>query len=180
MDIGVAYLDEARRALRGHKRLAEGALAQLSDQEMLHAPDPESLSVALLIKHIAGNARSRFTDFLTSDGEKPWRHRDREFEMAPGTTRAELMRWWEEGWNLVFSAVDSLKPADLARTVTIRGQEHTVLQALHRATAHYAYHVGQIVYVAKHIRGPAWKSLSIPKGQSEDRQATQEAERQRP
>lgn len=181
MDAGAAYLDEARRSLRGHKRLAEGAIAQLRDEELFHAPDPESNSVAVLVKHIAGNARSRFTDFLTSDGEKPWRHRDQEFEVDPKTiTREELMRVWEEGWQVVFNAIAALQPDDLARKVTIRGQEHTVLQAIHRATAHYAYHVGQIVYLAKHIRGPEWKTLSIAKGKSESFDATRKAEQQRP
>jgi len=163
------YLDEARRQFRGHKRLAEGAFAQLrDDDEFFVTIDAEANSIATLVKHIAGNARSRFTDFLTSDGEKPDRHRDQEFELKPNTTRAEVMRWWEEGWEIVLAAVESLKPEDVERTVTIRGQPHTVLQAINRQIAHYAYHVGQIVFLAKHLRAREWKSLSVPKGRSEE------------
>jgi hypothetical protein len=166
--IAAHYLDEARRQFLGHKRLAEGALAQLQDQEFLVAIDAEANSIATLVKHIAGNARSRFTDFLTSDGEKPDRHRDQEFELSANTTRAEVMRWWEEGWQIVLSALGSLKPEDVERTVTIRGQPHSVLQAVNRQIAHYAYHVGQIVFLAKHLRSREWKSLSVPKGKSEE------------
>jgi uncharacterized damage-inducible protein DinB len=167
MDTGAAYLDEARRSLRGHKRLAEGAIAQLRDDELFRQLDPESNSVAILVKHIAGNIRSRLTDFLTSDGEKPDRHRDQEFEIATGATRAQLLEMWEAGWKIAFDTIASLQPADLERKVTIRGEPLTALQALHRAVAHYAYHVGQIVFLAKHLRGAEWKSLSIPRGQSE-------------
>src|SRR5574340_35984 len=163
---GAAYLDEARRSLRGHKRLAEGAFAQLSDAEFFRQLDPESNSVAVIAKHLAGNMRSRFTDFLTSDGEKPDRDRDREFEMTPDTTRPQVMEWWENGWKIVFDTIASLQPEDLLRTVTIRGEPHSVLRAIHRQVAHYAYHVGQIVFLAKHLRGAEWKSLSIPRGQS--------------
>ncbi len=165
---GSAYLDEVRRNFRGYKRLAEGAFAQISDAEFQAQLDPEANSIALIIKHMAGNMRSRWTHFLTSDGEKPDRHRDTEFELDPRLdTRAQLMQRWEEGWGLVFAAIASLQPDDLARAVYIRGQEHTVLQAINRQMAHYAYHVGQIVLLAKHARGAAWKSLSIPRGQSE-------------
>jgi hypothetical protein len=166
-DAGAAYLDEARRSFRGHKRLAEGALAQVRDEELFTLIDAEANSIAIIVKHLAGNMRSRWTDFLTSDGDKPNRHRDEEFEMQSGTTREEMMRWWEEAWALVFQTIESLNPEDLGRTVYIRGQEHTVLQAINRQVAHYAYHVGQIVLLAKHARGAEWKSLSIPKGQSE-------------
>jgi uncharacterized damage-inducible protein DinB len=166
--IAAHYLDEARRQFLGHKRLAEGALAQLQDEEFFVAIDAEANSIATLVKHIAGNARSRFTDFLTSDGEKPDRHRDQEFELSANTTRAEVMRWWEEGWQIVLSALESLKPEDVERTVTIRGQPHSVLQAVNRQIAHYAYHVGQIVFLAKHLRSREWKSLSVPKGKSEE------------
>jgi hypothetical protein len=122
----------------------------------------------VIIKHIAGNMRSRFTDFLTSDGEKPDRRRDQEFEMTRSTTREEVMLWWEDGWAIVFSAIDALKPDDVSRTVTIRGEPHTVLQAINRQIAHYAYHIGQIVFLAKHFRSEQWKSLSIPRGKSEE------------
>jgi hypothetical protein len=162
------YLEEVRRQFRGHKRLAEGAISQLSDEELFFAPDPESNSVGILMKHMAGNMRSRFTDFLTSDGEKPDRHRDQEFEISARPNRAELMNMWEAGWGHVFSAVDSLKPEDVMRTITIRGEPHTVIMALNRAIAHYAQHTGQIVFLAKHMRSRDWKTLSIPRGKSEE------------
>jgi hypothetical protein len=167
-DAAAHYIEEARRQMRGHKRLAEGAMVQLKDEELFITLDPESNSIAVLVKHMAGNMRSRFTDFLTSDGEKPDRFRDREFELNPATTRADLMKWWEEGWDRVFAAIDSLKPEDVMRTVTIRGEPHTVLQAVNRQIAHYAQHTGQIVFLAKHIRSSGWKTLSIPRGKSED------------
>jgi uncharacterized damage-inducible protein DinB len=167
MDTAAAYLDEARRALRGHKRLAEGAISQLSDHELFHQLDPESNSVAVIMKHIAGNMRSRLTDFLTTDGEKPDRHRDLEFEINPGTSRAQLMEMWEAGWQIAFDTFASLQTADLESRVTIRGEPYTAFQALHRAVAHYAYHVGQIVFLAKHFRGAEWKTLSIARGESE-------------
>src|SRR5438067_5689627 len=164
--IGAAYLEEARRSLRGHKRLAEGAFAQLRDEEFFLQLDDEANSIAILIKHLAGNMRSRFLDFLTSDGEKPDRDRDQEFILDPRPSRPELMRWWEAGWKYVFDAITPLQPEDLARVVTIRAEPHTVLQAIHRQLAHHAYHVGQIVLLAKHIRGAEWKSLSVPRGKS--------------
>jgi hypothetical protein len=167
-DLASHYLEEIKRQLRGHKRMAEAAIAQLEDAELFTIIDPESNSVALLIKHIAGNARSRFTDFLTTDGEKPDRFRDREFEVSATNTREEVMRWWEEGWSRVFSTLDSLTPEDVSRTVTIRGEPHTVLQALNRALGHFAQHIGQIVFLAKHLRSKEWKTLSIPRGKSED------------
>ena len=161
--IGAAYLDEAFRSLRGHKRLAEDAFAQIDDEQFFRIIDPEANSVAILVKHMAGNMRSRFTDLLTSDGEKPWRNRDQEFIIDPGTTRAELMRYWEESWSLTLDTVRSLKPDDLLKMVSTRGQPNNVLQAVHRATAHYAYHVGQILFLAKHLKSTGWKSLSIPR-----------------
>jgi len=167
-DLATHYLDEIRRQLRGHKRLAEGAIAQLKDEELFVVLDPESNSVAIIIKHLVGNMRSRFTDFLTTDGEKPDRHRDQEFEMNSAASRDEVMRWWEQGWAQVFAATEALKPEDLMRTVTIRGEPHTVLQAINRQVAHYAHHVGQIVFLAKHFRSAEWKSLSIPRGRSEE------------
>lgn len=167
MDTGAAYLEEVRRALRGHKRLAEGAISQLSDHELFLQLDPESNSVAVIMKHIAGNIGSRLTDFLTTDGEKPDRHRDQEFEISPATTRAQLMQTWGAAWQIAFDTIASLQPADLERTVTIRGEPYTAFQALHRAVAHYAYHVGQIVFLAKHFRSAEWKTLSIARGESE-------------
>jgi len=162
------YLDEVRRQLRGHKRLVESGLAQLRDEDFFITLDPESNSIAILIKHISGNMRSRFTDFLTSDGEKPDRHRDGEFELSKKTTRADLMQWWEDGWKTVLAALDSLTPDDLMRTVQIRQEPHTVVQALNRALAHYATHLGQIVFLAKHFRSSEWKTLSVPRGKSEE------------
>jgi hypothetical protein len=161
-------LDELRRQMRGHKRLAEGALAQLTEEDFFVALDAESNSVAILIKHIAGNMRSRFHDFLSSDGEKPDRHRDQEFELGTKPSREELMRWWEQGWGVVLAALDELKPEDLTRTVYIRQEPHTVVQALNRALAHYAFHIGQIVFLAKHLRSNEWKTLSVPRGKSEE------------
>ncbi len=167
-NLAAHYLDEAHRQMRGHKRLAEGAMAQLKDHELFLALDAESNSIAVIVKHMAGNMRSRFTDFLTSDGEKADRFRDQEFEMGPTTSRADLSKWWDEGWARLFAAIDALKPEDVMRHVTIRGEPHTVMQAINRQIAHYAYHTGQIVFVAKHIRAGKWKSLSIPRGKSED------------
>ena len=165
------YLDEIRRQLRGHKRMAESAMGQLEDKDFFVAIDAEANSIATLVKHIAGNARSRFTDFLTTDGEKPDRFRDREFEISTTATREEVMRLWEGGWATVFATLDALKPEDLLRTVTIRQEPHTVLQALNRALAHYAQHIGQIVFLAKHLRSAEWKTLSIPRGKSEEYKA---------
>jgi hypothetical protein len=167
-DLATHYLGEARRQMRGTKRLAEAAIAQLKDEDLFVTLDPESNSVALIVKHMAGNMRSRFSDFLTTDGEKPNRFRDQEFELGAATTRADVMRWWEEGWAQVFDTIDSLKPEDVMRTVTIRGEPHTVLQAINRQIAHYASHTGQIIFLAKHLRSSEWKTLSIPRGQSEN------------
>src|SRR5271165_4872840 len=167
-DLAAHYLEEMKRQFRGHKRMGEAAMAQLEDKEFFVALDPESNSVATLVKHIAGNARSRFTGFLTSDGEKPDRFRDQEFEVSEKTTREDVMRWWEQAWTHVFSTLDALQPEDVQRTVTIRQEPHTVLQALNRGLAHYAQHIGQIVFLAKHLRSSKWQTLSIPRGKSED------------
>ena len=160
------YLDEVRRSFRGYKRLADGGLAQLSDQEFFQLPDPESNCAAQLVKHMAGNLRSRWLNFLTTDGEKPDRNRDQEFVLTANDTREELMRRWEDSFKIVFDTVASLKPEDFVKTVTIRGEPHTILQAITRSLMHTAYHVGQILYVGKHLRGAAWTVLSIPKGKS--------------
>src|SRR5258708_15151141 len=167
-DLATHYIEEARRQMRGHKRMGEGAMAQLRDDDFFLTLDPESNSVAILVNHLAGNMRSRFTDFLTSDGEKPDRFRDREFEVTGATTRADVMKWWEEGWACVLGAIDTLKPEDVMHTVTIRGDPHTVLQAINRQIAHYAAHIGQIVFLAKHLRSSEWKTLTIPRGKSEE------------
>ncbi|MGB8061510.1 MAG: DUF1572 family protein [Candidatus Sulfotelmatobacter sp.] len=170
-DAAAHYLEEARRQLRGHKRMGEGAMSQLKDEQFFIALDPEANSVAILVKHLAGNMHSRFTDFLTTDGEKPDRFRDREFELTSATTRADIMKCWEEGWACVFAAIEPLRPEDVMRTVTIRGEPHTVLQAVNRQIAHYAQHIGQIVFLAKHLRSSEWKTLSIPRGRSEEYKA---------
>jgi len=167
-DLASQYIEEARRQMRGYKRMGDGAMAQLRDDDFFLTLDPEANSVAILVKHLAGNMRSRFTDFLTSDGEKPDRFRDREFEVSGATTRDDVMRWWDEGWACVLSTIEALKPEDVVRTVTIRGEPHTVLQAINRQIAHYAAHIGQIVFLAKHLRSTEWKTLSIPRGKSEE------------
>lgn len=161
------YRDEAARQFRGLKKAADRALAQVSDSDFFAALDSESNSIALIVKHIAGNMRSRWTDFLTSDGEKADRRRDSEFLIEPGDTRETLMARWEEGWQLVASAVEPLTAEDFGRTVTIRGEPHTLLRAINRQLVHYGYHVGQLVFLAKHFAGSAWRTLSIPRGESE-------------
>ena len=165
--VGRMFLDDALKTLRDYKALAEKACAQISDEEFFRAVDAEANSVAVVVKHMAGNMLSRWTDFLTSDGEKPWRDRDSEFELTPDATREELMRLWERGWSCVFGALEPLTAEDVPRKVRIRGEAHTVLEAVNRQLTHYAYHVGQIVLLAKHMRSSEWKSLSIPKGKSE-------------
>jgi len=160
------YLTDALLQLRKLKTLADRALAQLPDTHWFTTLDPESNSVALILKHLAGNMRSRWTDFLTTDGDKPDRDRDAEFEIRPGDTKDALLARWEDGWRRCFAAIEPLTPQDLSRTVTVRGEPHTVLQAINRQMTHYAQHVGQIVLLAKHFAGPAWRSLSIPRGKS--------------
>lgn len=167
-DLGLHYLHEVGRQFRGYKRMGEDAMSQLKDAEMFTMIDPESNSIAILVKHLAGNMRSRFTDFLTTDGEKPNRNRDQEFEITPNTTREEILRWWEDGWERVFSTIGALKTEDLLRTVTIRGERHTVLQAVNRQLAHYSAHVAQIIFLAKHLRSSEWKTLSIARGKSQE------------
>ncbi len=162
-----SYLAESLAIFRQYKALAERAMEQLSDEQLLVTLDAESNSVALIVKHLAGNMRSRWTDFLSTDGEKPDRNRDTEFEQ-PASTRAELLAQWEAGWACVFSALEPLGEADLARSVYIRGEAHSVMQAINRQVAHYAAHIGQIVFLAKHLRSDQWKSLSIPRGKSEE------------
>ena len=160
------YLADTIRTFRDYKKLAEGALAQISDEDFFKTLDEESNSIAVNMKHMAGNMISRWTDFLTTDGEKPERDRDMEFEMLPGTTRADMLAYWEKGWRCVFDAVEPLQPDDLMRTVRIRGQDHTVIQAINRQLAHYAYHVGQVVFLAKHFKSSEWQSLSVPRNKS--------------
>ena len=161
--IDAAYLEDVRAQFRKMKKLAEDALAQVQDAELLAALDPESNSLAVIMKHMAGNLRSRFTDFLTTDGEKPDRNRDGEFEFDGLSTRAAIMADWESGWRRLFETLDSLGPGDLQKDVYIRGERHSVIQALDRQLTHHAYHVGQIVFLAKHFRSSAWRTLSIPR-----------------
>lgn len=152
-------------SFRNYKLLAERAIEQVSDDEFFATIDEEANSIALIVKHIAGNLRSRWTDFLTSDGEKPDRNRDSEFEMM-GDARESLMKFWEDGWQTLFSTIGSLTPEDFSKTITIRGEPHTVVEAINRQLTHYAYHIGQIVLLAKHFRSAEWKSLSVPKNKS--------------
>ncbi len=160
-----SYLQDSLAVFRQYKKLAESAMEQVSDAQLSAALDPEMNSIAQLVKHLAGNMRSRWTDFLTSDGEKPDRDRDSEF-VAPPKTRAELLEIWEDGWSRVLSALEPRTDADLTRTVTIRGEPHSVVQAINRQLAHYASHCGQIIFLAKHWQHEHWKSLSIPRGKS--------------
>ena len=173
--IGQHYLADALYTFSYYKKLAERAFAQISDEDFFKTLDQESNSIAINMKHMAGNMLSRWTDFLTTDGEKPERNRDMEFVMLPETTRDEMLAYWERGWKCVFGAVEPLKPEDLMRTVTIRGQDHTVIQAINRQLAHYAYHVGQIVYLAKHFKSSDWQSLSVPKNKSAEFNARMES-----
>lgn len=162
------YLRDAIGLLHYYKKQAERAMAQCPDEGLFTALDAESNSIAIIAKHMAGNMRSRFTDFLTSDGEKPDRNRDTEFENAP-RTRAELLVMWERGWKTLFEALEPLTEADLTRTVTIRTEPHSVMQALNRQLAHYPHHIGQILLLAKHftlVKTGKWESLSVPRGKS--------------
>jgi Protein of unknown function (DUF1572) len=161
-----SYIEDALAVFRHSKKVAEGAMAQATDADLNAVLDPEMNSIAVIVKHMSGNMRSRWTDFLISDGEKPDRNRDSEFE-KPAATRAELMAQWENGWNSLFTALEPLTDTDLTRTITIRGEAHSVMQAINRQIAHYGYHCGQIVLLAKHFRSANWKSLSVPRKKSE-------------
>jgi hypothetical protein len=165
-DVATTYLAEALAGMRALKDLADKAIAQASDEDLFRQLDGEANSIAVVMRHIAGNMRSRWTDFLTSDGEKSDRNRDQEFEAPPVSTRAALLAEWESSWALTLRAIGALTPDDVLRTITIRGEAHSVIRAIERQTRHYAQHVGQIVLLAKHWRGDAWTSLSIPRGQS--------------
>ena len=159
------YHADALQSFRSYKKLAERAIAQLDDEHFFALIDPEANSVAIIVKHIAGNLHSRWRDFLTADGEKPDRNRDTEFELI-GDTRDSLMQFWESGWQTLFDNVERLRAGDFTRTVTIRGEAHTIVEAINRQLTHYAYHVGQIVLLAKHFRSADWKTLSVPKNRS--------------
>jgi len=166
--LGAAYLKDILRTFTNQKALGDAAIAQVSDTDLHRQIDPGSNSVAVVMKHVGGNLRSRFTDFLTTDGEKPTRDRDAEFEMAQPASRDDILSWWNDGWTVALQAIESLDAEDLMKTVHIRGEEFLVLEALNRSAAHTAYHVGQIAYVARHLAGPRWNTLSIPKGRSAD------------
>ncbi|HYX30826.1 MAG TPA: DUF1572 family protein [Pyrinomonadaceae bacterium] len=164
--IGAHFLEDALKSFRDYKKLAEHAFDQIDEADLFRTIDEESNSVAVNMKHMAGNMLSRWTDFLTSDGEKPNRNRDMEFVMLPDTTKADMISYWDKGWQCTFDAIEPLRAEDLMRTITIRGQDHTVVQAINRQIAHYAYHVGQIVFLAKHFKASAWQTLSVPKNRS--------------
>jgi hypothetical protein len=161
------YLEDALANFRAYRTQAEKALEQTRDHELFITLDHESNSIAIIMKHIAGNMFSRWTDFLTSDGEKPNRNRDMEF-VVDATTRAEIMDYWNRGWATLFAALEPLTPADFEKKVLIRGEEHTIVQAINRQLTHYASHIGQIVFLAKHFRSSEWKSLSIPRNRSQE------------
>ncbi|MEK7723374.1 MAG: DUF1572 family protein [Acidobacteriota bacterium] len=159
------YLSDAIASFRNYKKLAERAIEQISDEEFFKQIDEESNSIAIIVKHIAGNLKSRWTDFLSSDGEKDFRDRDSEF-IAEGDTRETLMEFWEENWQILFSELGALKADDFEKTITIRQQPHTVCEAINRQLTHYSYHIGQITFLAKHFRSSEWKTLSVPKNKS--------------
>lgn len=164
--IAQLYLDNARASFRAYKKLAEKALAQIKDEEYFVTLDAESNSIAIIMKHMAGNMISRWTDFLTTDGEKPERNRDLEFLIENKPSIADVFALWEQGWSCLLDALDSLEPADLDQTVFIRGKAHSVVNAINRQMTHYAYHIGQIVFLAKHFRSNEWSSLSVPRNRS--------------
>lgn len=164
--IRAEYLRDSAESFRKYKDMADKSLARVTDEQFFAVLDAESNSLALVVKHMAGNLLSRWTDLLTSDGEKPGRDRDSEFEAASGDTRETLMQRWEAAWAIAFGSMDALTPADLDRTIHIRGEPHSLVQAINRQLTHAAYHVGQIVFLAKHLQSDNWQSLSIPRGQS--------------
>src|SRR5579863_7449528 len=167
LELTASYLQDTLSLLRFYKKLGERAMEQLNDQHLQAVLDPEMNSIAIVIKHLHGNMVSRWTGFPTVDGESPSRDRDGEFQDPP-RTRAEVLTLWDQGWNCVFTALEPLSDADMSRTVTIRGEPHSVLQAIQRQLTHYAYHIGQIVLIAKHFQHAQWKPLSVPRGQSRD------------
>ena len=160
------FLDDALHTFRDYKKTAERAFAQTSETDFFRMIDAESNSIAVIVKHMAGNMLSRWTDFLTTDGEKPDRNRDMEFEMLPHTTKADMLAFWEKGWQCVFAAIEPLTADDLMKIVKIRDQDYTVLQAINRQISHYSNHVGQIVYLAKHFKSGEWQTLSVPRNRS--------------
>jgi hypothetical protein len=167
MDFRDLYLKDIIRTYRFYRSLGDRAIAQVrADADLHRMIDPGSNSIAIIVKHVAGNLRSRFRDFLTADGEKPDRNRDGEFDIPEPASRDEILQWWDEGWTIAMASIEALTPEDLDRTIHIRGQALLVVEALDRSITHTAYHVGQIVYLARHLAWPDWSSLSIPKGKS--------------
>lgn len=164
---GERYTDLICRELTRLKKMADGSISQVSDEQFFTALSADDNSIAIIVKHVAGNMRSRWRDFLTSDGEKPDRNRNSEFLLGPDDVKSSLLEGWEAGWGILFEAIESLGDGDLDRQVTIRGEPLTVLQAINRQLTHYAAHVGQVVLLAKHYAAGDWKTLSIPKGRSE-------------
>jgi len=160
-----SYVEDSRGVFRYYKKLAERAMEQLSDDQLFATMDADMNSIAVIVKHMAGNMRSRWTDFLTSDGEKPGRDRDAEFSDPPAT-REGLLQLWEDGWQCLLGTLESLSDADLGRTITIRGEAHSVMQAINRQVSHYSYHCGQIIFLAKHLAAGHWRVLSVPLGKS--------------
>ena len=165
-DLGTIVLSSAQTAFRTNKGWADQAIAQVSDQKLHQPLDGNTNSIAVIMKHLAGNLLSRWTDFLTTDGEKPWRNRDDEF-VDTFTSRAALLDYWEQGWGRLLETLDSLGPGDLTKTVAIRGQPHSVPLAIHRSLAHSGYHCGQIIFIARIHAGDTWETISIPRGESE-------------
>jgi len=161
-----SYLEDSLTLFRYYKKLAERAMERLTDEQLVAVLDPEMNSIAIIVKHMAGNMRSRWTDFLNTDGEKADRNRDSEF-VEPPANQEELLRVWESGWARVFAALEALTETDMTRSVVIRGETHSVMQAISRQLAHYAYHVGQVVFLAKHFQHADWGILTVPRGQSE-------------
>lgn len=159
------YLADAVQSFRNYKKLADRSIEQVSDEEFFTIIDAESNSIAVILKHIAGNLHSRWRDFLTTDGEKPDRDRDQEFEVIEDT-RASLLESWEAGWRTLFNSIEPLTEDDFAKTITIRGEPHSVVEAINRQLTHYSYHIGQIVFLAKHLRSSDWKTLSVPRNRS--------------
>ena len=162
------YIDDMTERYRDVKRLCERALEQIDHDDFYARIDPESTTIAEIVKHIGGNLRSRFTDFLTTDGEKPDRHRDREFEITDRDSVASLMEQWETGWGRLFDSLETLKPEDLDRRVLIRAEPHSIAKALSRSLSHISSHAGQIVYLARHLKSGEFQTLSIPRGGTEE------------
>jgi hypothetical protein len=162
-----AYIEDIIFSFRKHKELAEKAFRQVADEDFFKKPGEYSNSIAIVIKHVAGNLASRWTDFLTTDGDKPWRDRDAEFIIGPEDTRPNLLAAWEKGWTALFQTLGNLKEADLLKKVTIRREEHTVFQAIHRSLTHTSYHVGQTVYLSRLLKKEGWQWITIPPGQSQ-------------